>query len=54
MAVVDSCDSFVGLVVSWRRRVRAKWNVQRAPTRDSGKLDDSGGGDDPDMPLDES
>jgi phosphatidylglycerol---prolipoprotein diacylglyceryl transferase len=48
LSLLPAAAGFVGLLVSFKKRVPARWNPPRSPARDPDELDDSddGGGDD--------
>jgi phosphatidylglycerol:prolipoprotein diacylglycerol transferase len=51
LSLVPAAAGYVGLVISFRKRVPARWNVYRSPAGDEDELDDSDdpGGDDDDV-----
>jgi phosphatidylglycerol:prolipoprotein diacylglycerol transferase len=53
LSLIPAAAGYVGLLISFKKRVRAHWNVYRAPESGGDELDDSddGGDDDVDDPL---
>jgi phosphatidylglycerol---prolipoprotein diacylglyceryl transferase len=49
LSLIPALAGYVGLVISFRKRVPARWNVYRAPAGDPDELDDSDDGGDEDV-----
>jgi hypothetical protein len=49
LSLLPAVGGYVGLVLSFRRRIPARWHVYRAPAGDPDDLDDSADGGDEDV-----